>query len=328
MWRMLDVRFKEGVELPAHGLWLDPHRARPLAFVSHAHSDHLARHSEVLLTPATARLMRARMGGDRIEHLLPYGLPATFGSARATLLSAGHICGSAQLFLESDAGTLLYTGDFKLRESRSADPCQWRPAETLIMETTFGLPKYTFPPTEEVIQAVIEFCRENLERDCVPVLYAYSLGKTQEIVWALLEQGLVPMLAPPAFLMTEICAEMQPGFPQGYLRLDVANAAGHVLVVPPGRKTKQLLESVQPKRTAILTGWALNPHARFRYGTDAAFALSDHADYPDLLRYVELVQPKRVLTLHGYAAAFATDLRARGIEAWALSEENQLELGL
>ena len=28
----------------------------------------------------------------------------------------------------------------------------------------------------------------------------------------------------------------------------------------------------------------------------------------------------------GFAAAFASDLRARGIEAWALSQENQLEL--
>src|SRR5262249_2682330 len=56
------------------------------------------------------------------------------------------------------------------------------------------------------------------------------------------------------------------------------------------------------------------------------FPLSDHADYDDLLRYVELVQPRRVLTLHGFAAAFAADLRARGLEAWALSEENQMEL--
>jgi DNA ligase-1 len=32
------------------------------------------------------------------------------------------------------------------------------------------------------------------------------------------------------------------------------------------------------------------------------------------------------LTLHGFAAAFASDLRARGLEAWALTEENQMEL--
>ena len=57
------------------------------------------------------------------------------------------------------------------------------------------------------------------------------------------------------------------------------------------------------------------------------FPLSDHADYTDLVRYVELVQPQRVLTLHGFAAEFAQDLRDRGVDAWALSRENQLELG-
>ena len=78
----------------------------------------------------------------------------------------------------------------------------------------------------------------------------------------------------------------------------------------------------------MISGWAVDPGAIYRYQVDAAFPLSDHADYPDLLRYVELVQPKRVLTLHGFAAEFARDLRERGIEAWALSEENQLELTL
>src|SRR5207253_10159039 len=48
----------------------------------------------------------------------------------------------------------------------------------------------------------------------------------------------------------------------------------------------------------------------------------------DLIRYVDLVQPKRVFTLHGFASEFARDLRERGIEAWALSEENQMDLKL
>src|SRR4026208_1990644 len=87
-----------------------------------------------------------------------------------------------------------------------------------------------------------------------------------------------------------------------------------------------MITQIKQRRTAVLTGWALDPGAIYRYQCDAAFALTDHADYPDLMRYVERVQPKRVLTLHGFAAEFARDLRERGIEAWALSEENQMEL--
>ena len=60
----------------------------------------------------------------------------------------------------------------------------------------------------------------------------------------------------------------------------------------------------------------------------AAFPLSDHADYPSLLKFVELVQPRRVFTLHGFAREFAATLRARGIEALALGHTNQLEFPL
>src|SRR5437899_4627773 len=89
-----------------------------------------------------------------------------------------------------------------------------------------------------------------------------------------------------------------------------------------------MLEKIPRKRVAMISGWAVEPNAIYRYQVDAAFPLSDHADYDDLLRYVELVGPKRVFTLHGFAAQFARDLRARGIEAWALTEENQMDLTL
>src|SRR5689334_3728150 len=70
---MLEVRYDHGVYLPAHDLWLDPWEAKRFAFVSHAHSDHIAPHREIVLSERTARLMQARMPGKRIEHVLPFG---------------------------------------------------------------------------------------------------------------------------------------------------------------------------------------------------------------------------------------------------------------
>ena len=322
---MIHVRYHRGLELPAHALWLDPHVAKPFAFVSHAHSDHIARHAEVVTTAATARLMRARLGGARREHVLAFGETRAFRDCALTLLPAGHILGSAQSFVESAAGTLLYTGDFKLRPSLAAEPAQWRHADTLIMETTFGLPKYVMPPTAEVLAQIIAFCHATLADRTVPVLLAYSLGKAQEAVCALLAAGLTPMLHDAVFAMTEIHRELRPGFPTGYVRFDAAHTAGHVLIFPPNAKNSAL---PTPRRTAVLTGWALKAGAKYRYQCDAAFPLTDHADYPDLLRYVALVQPRRVLTLHGFAAPFAADLRARGTEAWALTADDQLEFHL
>jgi DNA ligase 1 len=325
---MIHIRYERGLEIPEHGLWLDPWEGKPFAFVSHAHSDHIASHEEAIATPATARLMRARLGSKGKEHLLDYGDRKRFRDFDITLLPAGHILGSAQALLESEGGSLLYTGDFKLRPGLSAEPAQWRHAETLVMETTYGLPKYRLPPTAQVVAQMVAFCRDALEDGAVPVLFGYSLGKSQEILCALLEAGLTPMLHGAVFQMTELYRELKPDFPSGYVRYHADEVAGKVLLCPPSANRTLMIRKIKNRRTAVLTGWALDQGAAYRYQCDAAFPLSDHADYTDLVRYVELVAPKRVLTLHGFAAAFAADLRQRGFEAWALSQENQLEFDL
>jgi len=309
-------------------LWLDPHDAKPFAFISHAHSDHLGAHAEVILSRGTSALMKERMPGKRAEHVLDFGERLERKDFAMTLLAAGHIFGSAQSFVESDAGTLLYTGDFKLRPGLSAEPTQWRHADTLIMETTYGLPRYRMPPTEETMARMVDFCREALDEGAVPILLGYSLGKSQEILCALVAAGLSPMLHDSVWRLTEIYRRLRPDFPCTYSRFNGAEVSGKVLICPPSATRWKMVRQIKHKRVAVLTGWALDPGAVYRYQCDAAFPLTDHADYPDLIRYVELVQPKRVLTLHGFAAEFARDLRERGIEAWALTEDNQLELKL
>ncbi|MFN2509599.1 MAG: hypothetical protein ABR589_12610, partial [Chthoniobacterales bacterium] len=74
---MIQVRYERGVYLPGQDLWLDPWDAKPLAFVSHAHSDHIAPHDEIILSERTARLMQARMPGERCGHIIPFAQPAS-----------------------------------------------------------------------------------------------------------------------------------------------------------------------------------------------------------------------------------------------------------
>ena len=324
---MIQVQYERGVFLPDENLWLDPWDAKPFAFVSHAHSDHIAPHDEIILSEKTARLMQARMPGERREHVLAFGQATEVHGLRVTLLPAGHIFGSAQLFLETDASRLLYTGDFKLRPGLSAEPAEWKLTDTLVMETTFGRPRYRFPPTELVVQQIVAFCHETLEEGATPVLLGYSLGKAQEILCALDQADLRPMLHGSVFRMTRIYEQFGQSF-CAYERYHPNALDGRVLICPPSVNRSRMLERLTNKKVAMISGWAVEPNAIYRYQVDAAFPLSDHADYTDLMRYVDLVQPERVLTLHGFAADFARDLRDRGIEAWPLTEQNQLELTL
>ena len=91
------------------------------------------------------------------------------------------------------------------------------------------------------------------------------------------------------------------------------------------RKNAAATSRIPRKRTAILTGWALDGTGRWR-GVDAAFPLSDHADFPSLLAYARASGARRVLTVHGFAEQLARALRREGLRAEPLEEQRQLEL--
>jgi len=139
--------------------------------------------------------------------------------------------------------------------------------------------------------------------------------------------GLPVMLHPQILKLTQVYEKLGLIFP-AYAPFGAATCAGHVLLCPPQAARSPSIRQITRRRTAALTGWALDPGVKFRYQCDVVFALSDHADYPDLIRFVELTGAQRVLTLHGFAADFARDLRQRGIEAWAINQDNQLEFTL
>ena len=96
------------------------------------------------------------------------------------------------------------------------------------------------------------------------------------------------------------------------------------MIIPPNA-TKRM-EKLKNHRTAIVSGWAMDSSAIYRYRCDEAFALSDHADHGELIEHVEEVGAKMVYLVHGFTEEFAGDLRYFGIDALALGGRNQLEL--
>jgi Cft2 family RNA processing exonuclease len=328
------MRFERGsVYLPRLGLWLDAHERQmgsDRVFISHAHSDHIGAHREVILTQATARFMQARVRGERLQHFTCFGEPLQFPDApipfQITALPAGHICGSAMAYIEAGGESLLYTGDFKLRPGLAAELCQPRPADILIMETTFGRPRYRIPKATSVWEQVHQFCRETLAAGATPVLLGYSLGKGQEILRGLTDAGFSIMLHEQVGKMTRLYQELGHTF-SPWEAFHPSSARGKVHICPPMGKLP-FAGDIGPIRTAVMTGWAMDSGCRYRYGTDAAFPLSDHADFDELLEMVAQVNPKVVYTVHGFATEFAETLRERGIDARALGHEEQLTLKL
>jgi L-ascorbate metabolism protein UlaG (beta-lactamase superfamily) len=89
------LNFDDGVHILGTDLYLDPRRARPRAIVSHAHSDHIARHERWVTSPGTAALCARRWQARDLE-VHEFHAPWREGDATVTLLPAGHILGSSR----------------------------------------------------------------------------------------------------------------------------------------------------------------------------------------------------------------------------------------
>lgn len=307
------ISFEKGISVRGMDPPLDPRRRCARAIVTHAHSDHVARHERWVTSPGTAALCARRWKAADLE-VHEFHAPWREGDATVTLLPAGHILGSSMVLVESHGLRVLYTGDFRLRPSSTAERCTPVDADVLVMECTFGEPRYRFPDRAALTDDLCSWIEETLAQDAAPILVAYSLGKAQEVARIVGARGYRVALHPRAWAMLEVYREQGVEFENCECYAMEPLGRG-VLIVPPGPTGSSLVRQFRRRRTALMSGWALGPPRRWAR-CDTAFAISDHADWGELLEMIARVRPRRIYTLHG-PAFFAERLRARGYDAWA-----------
>jgi len=314
-----------GMRVAESPLFLDARRPRALSFVSHAHSDHIARHEQVIATATTASLMASKLRRRVGALTAPYGQTFDLGTLKLSLHPAGHVLGSAQILVRRDGRRILYTGDLGLSPSLTAEAAEVVPCDVLILEATFGHPRYRLPSRPEALARVDEFIAAANRRGEVPVLLAYALGKGQEVIAHLARRGIPVRAERSIHAMTAAYREAGCDLPQP-AQFDGEVEPGEVLLVPPHPTRGCSLRLLPRRRTAVLTGWAVEAGAARRFGADEAIALSDHADCEGLVRYAAATGAKRVFTVHGFCQSLAASLRAQGINAQPLARFTQLEL--
>jgi putative mRNA 3-end processing factor len=307
----------DGLKLTKAGLAIDFRRRQPRAFISHAHSDHIGRHEYALCTPETAALYRLRLG-KRTTLDLPYRQPMEWRGLRLTTYPAGHCLGSAMLLAEDGAESLLYTGDFKLGESATARRAELPHAEILVIESTYGTPAYRLPPRDEVIGEFLALVRQTFASGSVPVVLTYALGKSQEVTKILTSAGIGVVQHRTVFDVSRVYTQcgMDLG---GYELFEGRVEPGKVLVVPPGMGH---LDRLGRQTRFAVTGWAIEQGAKYRFRVDHAVPLSDHADYDELLKAVEIVAPRIVYCTHG-PESFVDRVREAGFDAHPLGRPSQ-----
>lgn len=318
----MDVVFDRGVFIPEVGLWLDALRKQDTSVISHAHSDHTAKHRRPVLTTGTRLLLGDYLDrSDPVE--LDFGQRLDLQDCAITLYPAGHCLGSAQTLVENKATgeRLLYTGDLRVQPSPINEGHQPVSCDVLVIESTYGRPDYVFPAQEEAIGTAMRVVAQWLEQGAVPVVMGWRLGKAQEALYHLLTAGFRVACDESVYDIAQRYEAAGVVFPGPYRVCDGEFREGEVLLFPPGRKSRETVNLVKPERRPVryleLTGWAagtgVKPWGRGRPG-DASLPYSDHADFSDLVGYVEAVQPRQVYTVFGFPD-LADHLRRKGYSA-------------
>jgi putative mRNA 3-end processing factor len=289
--------------------------------ISHAHSDHLpsrCKGGEFVMSEITQSLLQIRKKAATkiIRH------------NRVQSLDAGHVVGSHMFLVEGET-RVLCTGDFCTKEkffSHGAKPVK---TDILIIECTFGHEKYIFPDTKQVESEILDYIEDCFSRDQSVAIMAYPFGKAQEITLLLREY--VPYVTRQIYDINESLGRFGYKFKQReFYRKQVKKSNDpFVLVTSSGYKTQLgATGKLQNNkvRTIAVSGWAVNGGYGYFKGIDFAFPFSDHADFSDLLTFVERCNPELVYTCHGFSTRFAGSIRKNlGIEAIPL-KRGQLSL--
>ena len=310
-----------GIKLTDSQFWLDAHRKVPFSFVSHGHTDHLKNHDKILATPATIKFHALRAKQKKAVSL-EFNKTIHIDGYSVQLYPAGHILGSAMIWLERDGISLLYTGDFKMQQGWTAEPIEIPEADILIMESTFGHPAYKIQSSREDLKnQLVHFITQSFRQRKKPVVLAYSLGKAQEAMKILGDMELSIRVQKSAWDLARIYEDFGISFTNCKLWQEDDLNPDEVLIFPPHLCRHEYFRAITGKRTVFLSGWA-NRSNGFRVNSDHAIAMSDHADFDELLEFVKKVNPKKVFTTHGFND-FPKHISSIGYKAQVLEPDSQ-----
>jgi putative mRNA 3-end processing factor len=320
----LVCRRPEGLYCPSGGFYIDPWRPVDRAVITHAHGDHARTgHGSYLAATAAEHVLRARLGDIALQ-TVRYGERLRIGEATVSLHPAGHVLGSSQVRIEHRGRAWVASGDYKVDADPTCAAFEPLACEVFITESTFGLPIYRWPDPGAVFGEINRWWASNAGAGRASVLFCYAFGKAQRIL-AGVDPSIGPLLVHGAVEpLNRAYRASGVALPATRLVSEVADKAElrHALVLaPPSAQGTPWLRRFGDYSDAFASGWMQLRGTRRRRALDRGFVLSDHADWPGLMRAIGATGAGRVIVTHGHVPVMVRWLREQGLEAEAFETE-------
>jgi putative mRNA 3-end processing factor len=317
---------EKGLFVKPGGFYIDPVRPVENAVISHGHADHARPgNTAVWATPQTIGIMQVRyqQATGQILHAVDYGSEHSFeiGDVRIFFAPAGHLLGSAQVVLEFQGRRLVYSGDYKRAADPTCLPFEVVPCDIFITEATFGLPIFHHPDPQAEVQRLLDSLRLQPER--THVVGVYALGKAQRLISIVRSLGYtLPIYCHGA--LKSLCDFYQAeGIELGdLLPATVARKKelkGALVLGPPSAIRETWSRRLHHPVVAYASGWMTVRQRVKQRNAELPLRISDHADWPDLLRTIGATGCREVWVTHGQEDALVYECRRRGLKALPLS---------
>ena len=292
----------EGLYCAAGDFYIDPWKPVDTALVTHAHADHAySGHHTYYATAISEGILRRRLGQDINLKGVSYGDKIKIGDTWVSFHSAGHVLGSAQVRVEHKGEVWVASGDYKRGLDPSCEPFEVVECDTFITEATFGLPIYHWDSGEATAEQIYNWWQSDSTRPSL--LFCYAFGKSQRVLAELTKftdrtvylHGAVHNLTE---IYREVGVEMVPTVPVSQMEKSY-KFAGDLIISPPSGHRSSWMKRFKRPQTAFASGWMAVRGARRRRGYERGFVLSDHADWPGLIKTVKETKATKVYVTHG-----------------------------
>jgi len=337
---IVDIK-PNGAILLGRNFTIDGFWKRPVRVITHAHVDHLKGLSDsiqyssmIIATPATIELISEILSMNTIKRILfkqktiplDYGRKIKVEDETIELIKANHIIGSAQVLIEACGLRLGYTGDFKLKET----PIM-KDLDVLVIEATYGSPRYRRTFKDSVEALLLDLIEDCISKNMPIRIYGYY-GKLQEVMELLRKNGItLPFIMPPKiYRITKIAVKYGYMIDNFY---NIHSSEGRAIM-----STNEYILFLHMSRAKdrnidnginiVLSGWEFNEPIKRVDRNTWLVALSDHADFDELIEYIARASPKYLVvdnSREGAAYDLALAVRKElGIDTIVLPREEDL----
>ena len=314
----LVVLTPEGLYCPSGDFHIDPWKPVPRAVITHGHGDHARTGMGTYHVAAEGLPVLQWRLGEQDYRVHAAGERVRIGGAAVSFHPAGHVLGSTQVRIEAGGEVWVASGDYKRDSDPTCLPFEVVPCDVFITECTFGLPVYRWPPASDVARDIVQWRDECAANGEAAILYCYALGKAQRVL-----AELAAHTDRPAWVHGAIDAGVQVYREAGVPMLDTlrvadeprgADFAGELVIAPPSAAGSPWIRRFRRAQQGFASGWMRIRGNRRRRNYDRGFVVSDHADWPSLLRTVRETGARRVIATHGDTDALVRVLNESGID--------------